>query len=67
MQMILFIVHVNVLPLALNSKPSFATLQSYIARPYGIPSNPARRALFIVYQTVVPYIAERIRFTVPSL
>ncbi|KAL4597647.1 hypothetical protein ACB092_11G003400 [Castanea dentata] len=33
-----------------------------VAGPYGIPPNPARRALFIVYQTAVPYIAERIRF-----
>ncbi|XP_068659382.1 peroxisome biogenesis factor 10 [Aristolochia californica] len=27
---------------------------------YGLPPTPARRALFIVYQTAVPYLAERI-------
>ncbi|KAI8562474.1 hypothetical protein RHMOL_Rhmol03G0039400 [Rhododendron molle] len=32
-----------------------------VAGPYGLPPTPARRALFMVYQTVVPYIAERIR------
>ncbi|KAF5203389.1 Peroxisome biogenesis factor [Thalictrum thalictroides] len=31
-----------------------------VAGPYGLPPTPARRALFIVYQTAVPYIAERI-------
>ncbi|OVA11810.1 zinc finger protein [Macleaya cordata] len=31
-----------------------------VARPYGLPPTPARRALFIVYQTAVPYLAERI-------
>ncbi|KAL4597615.1 hypothetical protein ACB092_11G002600 [Castanea dentata] len=36
-----------------------------VAGPYGIPPNPARRALFIVYQTAVPYIAERIRPLLP--
>ncbi|KAL0009624.1 hypothetical protein SO802_011126 [Lithocarpus litseifolius] len=30
-----------------------------VAGPYGIPPNPARRALFIVYQTAVPYITHR--------
>ncbi|XP_004498856.1 peroxisome biogenesis factor 10 [Cicer arietinum] len=31
-----------------------------VAGPYGLPPTPARRALFIVYQTAIPYIAERI-------
>ncbi|PIA48556.1 hypothetical protein AQUCO_01400860v1 [Aquilegia coerulea] len=31
-----------------------------VASTYGLPPTPARRALFIVYQTAVPYIAERI-------
>ncbi|XP_008220559.1 PREDICTED: peroxisome biogenesis factor 10 [Prunus mume] len=31
-----------------------------VAGPYGLPPTPARRALFIVYQTALPYIAERI-------
>ncbi|GKC28538.1 ACT domain-containing protein ACR9-like protein [Tanacetum coccineum] len=31
-----------------------------VSRSYGIPPTPARRALFIVYQSAVPYIAERI-------
>ncbi|KAK9273166.1 hypothetical protein L1049_017973 [Liquidambar formosana] len=31
-----------------------------VAGPYGLSPTPARRALFIVYQTAVPYIAERI-------
>ncbi|XP_021744299.1 peroxisome biogenesis factor 10-like isoform X1 [Chenopodium quinoa] len=30
-----------------------------IAGTYGLPPTPARRALFILYQTAVPYIAER--------
>ncbi|KAG9457371.1 hypothetical protein H6P81_001879 [Aristolochia fimbriata] len=31
-----------------------------VERSYGLPPTPARRALFIVYQTAVPYLAERI-------
>ncbi|XP_021823594.1 peroxisome biogenesis factor 10 [Prunus avium] len=31
-----------------------------VAGPYGLPPTPARRALFILYQTALPYIAERI-------
>lgn len=31
-----------------------------VAGPYELPPTPARRALFIIYQTAVPYIAERI-------
>ncbi|CAL9234232.1 unnamed protein product [Arabidopsis halleri] len=31
-----------------------------VAGPYGLSPTPARRALFILYQTAVPYIAERI-------
>ncbi|KAL6295968.1 hypothetical protein ACE6H2_004110 [Prunus campanulata] len=31
-----------------------------VAGPFGLPPTPARRALFIVYQTALPYIAERI-------
>ncbi|KAL6502050.1 peroxisome biogenesis factor 10 [Orobanche gracilis] len=31
-----------------------------VARSYGLPPTPARRSLFIFYQTVFPYIAERI-------
>ncbi|KAG6608341.1 Peroxisome biogenesis factor 10, partial [Cucurbita argyrosperma subsp. sororia] len=37
-----------------------------VSGPYGLPPNPARRALFIVYQTAVPYIAERISSRVAS-
>ncbi|XP_075646050.1 peroxisome biogenesis factor 10 [Castanea sativa] len=37
-----------------------------VAGPYGIPPNPARRALFIIYQTAVPYIADRISSRVVS-
>ncbi|GFZ15576.1 peroxin 10 [Actinidia rufa] len=37
-----------------------------VAGPYGLPPTPARRALFIVYQTAVPYIAERISSRVAS-
>ncbi|KAM3731696.1 hypothetical protein ACB098_11G001300 [Castanea mollissima] len=37
-----------------------------VAGPYGIPPNPARHALFIIYQTAVPYIAERISSRVVS-
>ncbi|KAL6523953.1 peroxisome biogenesis factor 10 [Orobanche minor] len=31
-----------------------------VAGPYGLPPTPARRSLFIFYQTAFPYIAERI-------
>lgn len=31
-----------------------------VAGPHGLPPTPARRALFIIYQTAVPYLAERI-------
>ncbi|GFP97282.1 peroxisome biogenesis factor 10 [Phtheirospermum japonicum] len=31
-----------------------------VAGPYGLPPTPARRSLFILYQTAFPYIAERI-------
>ncbi|XP_050364546.1 peroxisome biogenesis factor 10 [Argentina anserina] len=31
-----------------------------VAGHYGLPPTPARRSLFIVYQTALPYIAERI-------
>ncbi|XP_077230010.1 peroxin 10 isoform X1 [Tasmannia lanceolata] len=31
-----------------------------VASSHGLPPTPARRALFIVYQTAVPYLAERI-------
>ncbi|KAI8562459.1 hypothetical protein RHMOL_Rhmol03G0038900 [Rhododendron molle] len=37
-----------------------------VAGPYGLPPTPARRALFVVYQTAVPYIAERISSRVAS-
>lgn len=35
-----------------------------VAGPYGLPPTPARRALFVVYQTAIPYIAERIRLII---
>ncbi|OIV93847.1 hypothetical protein TanjilG_13862 [Lupinus angustifolius] len=31
-----------------------------VAGSYGLPPTPARRTLYIVYQTAIPYIAERI-------
>ncbi|KAF3446100.1 hypothetical protein FNV43_RR11279 [Rhamnella rubrinervis] len=37
-----------------------------VAGSYGLPPTPARRALFIVYQSAVPYIAERISSRVAS-
>ncbi|OWM87842.1 hypothetical protein CDL15_Pgr019426 [Punica granatum] len=37
-----------------------------VAGPYGLPPTPARRVLFIVYQTAFPYIAERISSRVAS-
>ncbi|PON77367.1 Peroxisome biogenesis factor [Parasponia andersonii] len=37
-----------------------------VAEPYGLPPTPARRALFIVYQNAVPYIAERISSRIAS-
>ncbi|CAK9165607.1 unnamed protein product [Ilex paraguariensis] len=37
-----------------------------VAGPYGLPPTPARRALFIVYQTAVPYIAERVSSRIAS-
>ncbi|ONK74987.1 uncharacterized protein A4U43_C03F12140 [Asparagus officinalis] len=33
---------------------------SQVASSYGLPPTPARRVLFIVYQTAIPYLAERI-------
>uniref|UniRef100_A0A803NFT4 RING-type E3 ubiquitin transferase n=1 Tax=Cannabis sativa TaxID=3483 RepID=A0A803NFT4_CANSA len=37
-----------------------------VAGQYGLPPTPARRALFIVYQNAIPYIAERISSRVAS-
>ncbi|KAI3975868.1 hypothetical protein MKX01_030713 [Papaver californicum] len=37
-----------------------------VASSYGLPPIPARRALYIVYQTAVPYLAERIRNEIQS-
>ncbi|KAK7303614.1 hypothetical protein RJT34_14524 [Clitoria ternatea] len=34
---------------------------------YGLPPTPARRALFIVYQTPIPYIVKQIRFIMECL
>ncbi|XP_010936953.1 peroxisome biogenesis factor 10 [Elaeis guineensis] len=33
---------------------------SQVASSHGLPPTPARRALFIVYETIIPYLAERI-------
>lgn len=38
-----------------------------VATSHGLPPTPARRILFILYQTTVPYLAERIRFETNSL
>ncbi|KAK9114154.1 hypothetical protein Syun_020951 [Stephania yunnanensis] len=40
---------------------SACSLPNEVAGSYGLPPTPARRALFILYQTAVPYLAERIR------
>ncbi|XP_047316345.1 peroxisome biogenesis factor 10 [Impatiens glandulifera] len=37
-----------------------------VAGQYGLPPTPARRSLFIMYQTAVPYIADRISSRVAS-
>ncbi|KAK7345840.1 hypothetical protein VNO77_16452 [Canavalia gladiata] len=37
-----------------------------VAGPYGLPPTPARRTLFIIYQTAIPYIAERISSRIAS-
>ncbi|OMO86464.1 hypothetical protein COLO4_21126 [Corchorus olitorius] len=37
-----------------------------VAGPHGLSPTPARRALFIVYQSAVPYIAERISSRIAS-
>ncbi|KAF8036105.1 hypothetical protein BT93_C1950 [Corymbia citriodora subsp. variegata] len=37
-----------------------------VAGPYGLPPTPARHALFIIYQTAFPYLAERISSRVAS-
>ncbi|XP_038679000.1 peroxisome biogenesis factor 10-like isoform X4 [Tripterygium wilfordii] len=53
--------------LRLCTKPAvthFAT--SSVAGSHGISPTPARRALFILYQTAVPYIAERMSSRVAS-
>ncbi|WVY89878.1 hypothetical protein V8G54_035392 [Vigna mungo] len=39
-------------------------LEGVVAGTYGLPPTPARRALFIVYQTAIPYMAERIRLII---
>ncbi|KAG6514334.1 hypothetical protein ZIOFF_024687 [Zingiber officinale] len=31
-----------------------------VASSYGLPPTPARRMLFVIYQTAIPYLAERI-------
>ncbi|KAK8958983.1 Peroxisome biogenesis factor 10 [Platanthera guangdongensis] len=33
---------------------------SQVANSYGLPPTPARRVVFILYQTVVPYLTERL-------
>ncbi|XP_030936619.1 peroxisome biogenesis factor 10-like [Quercus lobata] len=50
----------------LTSGDNKTFLPEDVAGPYGIPPNPARRALFIVYHTAVPYIAEQISSRVVS-
>ncbi|XP_010049273.2 peroxisome biogenesis factor 10 [Eucalyptus grandis] len=37
-----------------------------VAGPHGLPPTPARRALFIIYQTAFPYLTERISSRVAS-
>ncbi|XP_031270547.1 peroxisome biogenesis factor 10 [Pistacia vera] len=37
-----------------------------VVGPHRLPPTPARRALFIIYQTAIPYIAERISSRVAS-
>ncbi|CAI9755748.1 unnamed protein product [Fraxinus pennsylvanica] len=37
-----------------------------VAGSYGLPPTPARRALFIFYQTAFPYIAERVSSRIAS-
>lgn len=37
-----------------------------VAGPHGLPPTPARRSLFIFYQTAFPYIAERISSRIAS-
>lgn len=46
------------------SKIVLSWLSLQVAGPYGLPPTPARRALFIFYQTAVPYLAERVRYCV---
>jgi len=55
-------VTMEILPLNLF----FCYLILQVAGPYNLPPTAARRTLFIVYQTAVPYIAERIRFEYAS-
>lgn len=42
---------------------------SQVASSFGLPPTPARRSLFIVYQTAIPYLVERIssRMTARSI
>ncbi|GAA0187110.1 chaperone [Lithospermum erythrorhizon] len=37
-----------------------------VAGSYGLPPTPARRALYILYQTAVPYMAERVSSRIAS-
>ncbi|KAL8242843.1 hypothetical protein R6Q59_013145 [Mikania micrantha] len=42
------------------------SLDWQVAGSYGLPPTPARRTLFIVYQSAVPYIAERVSSRIAS-
>ncbi|CAN1217278.1 Peroxisome biogenesis factor 10 [Linum perenne] len=38
-----------------------------VSGPYGLPPTPAKRALFVLYQTAVPYLTERISIALSEL
>ncbi|XP_057719406.1 peroxisome biogenesis factor 10-like [Arachis stenosperma] len=49
------------LPAILNLEKLLIVFLFTVAGAYGLPPTPARRTIFIVYQTAIPYIADHIR------
>ncbi|XLU60675.1 hypothetical protein S245_019884 [Arachis hypogaea] len=48
------------LPAILNLEKLLIVFLFTVAGAYGLPPTPARRTIFIVYQTAIPYIADHI-------
>ncbi|XLS61281.1 hypothetical protein HN51_015509 [Arachis hypogaea] len=50
------------LPAILNLEKLLIVFLFTVAGAYGLPPTPARRTIFIVYQTAIPYIADHISY-----